>query len=265
MHPILFKIGPVEVRSYGVMLALSFIIGIYLAGRKAEKIGIDKKYIYDLSVYLMIGAILGARLTYVVLHLSDFYGNWLAVINPFHDGELVGIAGMNMLGGVIGAFLLAVIYIVKHNLKFLQIADLLTPYLALGTGITRIGCFLNGCCFGRPTECGCGIVFPEGSIPDYIFHNIPIHPTQLYSSLNGFFMFVVLLYIDKKKKIDGVTFLSWVILYSIFRFFIDFIRYYEDAMNLFYIGNTPITANQGICVLMIILGIAGIYYLRKNR
>ncbi len=247
MHPILFKLGPIDVRSYGFMLAVAFLVGILLGGRQAERIGIKPAVIYDLSIQLMLGAIIGARLFYVIFHWSDFSDNWLAIINPFQQGKLIGIEGMNMYGGVIVAMILGITYLYRHHQPVWKIADLLIPYLALGTAITRIGCFLNGCCFGVPTKCLTGVCFPENSLPDSIYPNLHIHPTQLYESVFSLLLFLFLMYINRIKKFNGLAFWLWILCYAIFRFLIEFIRYYEDAM---YLIQTPwkITMNQGIAL-----------------
>lgn len=254
MHPILFSLGPVDIRSYGFMLAIAFLTGILLGAHQAEKNGIKPNVIYDLSIYLMLGAIIGARLFYVVFHWSDFNHNLLAIINPIQEGKLIGIEGMNMYGGVILSMLTGIGYLYRHHLPVWKIADLLIPYLALGTAITRIGCFLNGCCFGNPTQWLTGIVFPEESLPAMIYPHAHLHPTQLYESIYSLLLFLILFRVNRSKKFDGFAFWLWILLYAIFRFFIEFIRYYEDAM---YLIRTPwqITMNQGIALLAFILSL----------
>ncbi len=264
MYPILFRIGPLEIRSYGFMLALSFLVGILLGSRRAEKYGIEAKFIYDLSVWLMLGAIIGARLFYVFFHLDEFAHNLTAIFNPFQDGHLVGIAGMNMYGGVIFAIAFGMIYMWKHQLPIWKISDILIPYLALGTAITRIGCFLNGCCFGNSTDCILGMNFPHDSIPGEIFHDHAIHPTQLYSSAFNFLLFPALIWIDKHKKVYGQTFWTWIVVYALFRFSIEFIRYYEDAMYLYRGESFDLTMNQGVAVLLAIFGIIMIVQFKKK-
>jgi len=262
MHPILLKLGFIEIRAYGALLALSFLIGFIFATRNAKKHDINPQNISDILLFIMIGAIAGARLFYVFFHWSDFQSNLLGIINPFENGQLVGIAGMNMYGGVIGAMILGFWYLIHKKLNIWKIADYMIPYLALGTAMTRIGCFLNGCCFGNPTECSLGMVFPKHSIPDTIFPGIHIHPTQLYSSLFNLIFFFVLLFIQKKKKFHGTTFFSWIIGYAIFRFLVEFIRYYEEAMILFKVGEIPITMNQIIAVILVIVAIVILFLMK---
>lgn len=254
MHPTLFKIGPLEIHSYGLLLAVSFLLGILLASHRAKKQGVNPDSIMDLSIVIVISAILGARFLYVIAHLGEFRGHWLDVINPFQSNGQVGIAGLTMLGGFIAALVFGMLYLYLKKLPALKIADILVPSLGLGIFITRIGCFLNGCCYGIPTDMPWGMVFPTECAAGYHFTGIPIHPAQLYSSFYGLVILVSLLLLERIKKFDGFLLYWFLILYGFSRLTVDFFRYYEDSMVLFNIGNSPISLNQGISFLMIIMG-----------
>ena len=260
MHPSLFKIGPIEIHSYGFSLAISFLVGIFFAMYRAKKQGVDPNKIMDLSVVIVISAILGARFLYVIFHLEEFTGHWADTINPFQSNGQVGIAGLTMLGGFIAALFSSLIYIKIKKLNVLKISDIMAPSMGLGILITRIGCFLNGCCYGVPTESSFGMIFSIESPAGYHFTNIPIHPAQLYSSLYGLIILVSLLLIEKIKKFDGLLLYCFLILYGISRFVVDIFRYYEDSMVIFNLGNNPISLNQGISFLMIISGAGFIAY-----
>ena len=260
MYPNLFKIGPLEIHSYGLMLAVSFLLGILFAMYRAKKQNVDPNKIMDLSVVIVISAILGARFLYVIFHLEEFRGHWLDVINPFQSNGQIGIAGLTMLGGFIAALFFGLLYMKMNKLPMLKISDIISPSLGLGIFVTRIGCFLNGCCYGTPTNVSWGMIFPPESAAGYHFTNIPIHPAQLYSSAYGLLIFLVLLFVERWKKFDGFLLYSFLILYGISRFTVDIFRYYEESMVLFTIGNTPISLNQGISLLMILGGITLIIY-----
>lgn len=260
MHPNLFKIGSVEIHSYGLMLAISFLLGIFLAMHRAKRRSIDPNNIMDLAVVIVISAILGARFLYVVFHLEEFRGHWLDTINPFQSGGQVGIAGLTMLGGFLAALLFSIIYLKWKKLPLLKIADVIAPALGIGIFFTRIGCFLNGCCYGTPTTARFGMIFSSESAAGYHFNNIPIHPTQLYSSFYGLVIFLTLLIIERWQKFDGFLLYCFLVLYGISRFIVDFYRYYEDSMIILSLGNVPISLNQGISVLMILSGVALISY-----
>jgi phosphatidylglycerol:prolipoprotein diacylglycerol transferase len=140
----------------------------------------------------------------------------------------------------------------------------MVPSLGLGIFITRIGCFLNGCCYGTPSNVSWAIIFPPESAAGYHFTNIPIHPAQIYSSLYGLFIFVIILFVERWKKYDGLLLYCFFILYGLSRFTVDLFRYYEESMVIFHIGNQPLSLNQGISFLMILFGIGLIVYKNKK-
>jgi len=255
VHPNLFKIGPLEIHSYGLMLAISFLLGILFAMHRAKKQNVEPDRIMDLSVVIVISAILGARFLYVIFHLEEFKGHWLDMINPFQSSGQIGIAGLTMLGGVLAALIFGILYMKLKKLPVLKITDIIAPSLGLGIFITRIGCFLNGCCYGTPTDSSFGMIFsPEGAA-GYHFPDIPIHPTQLYSSFYGLVIFVLLLVLERWKKFDGYLLYIFFILYGISRFVVDFYRYYEESMVVVHLGNLPISLNQVISILMFLTGV----------
>ena len=266
MHSILFKIGRFELHSYGVLLALAFLTGIYIGIKRGEKEGIDPNIIMNISMLIMISSLIGSRILYVIFHLSEFRGRYLDIINPFQSDGNIGIAGLTMLGGIIAAIITVFFYVMIKKIPFLKIADILSPSVAVGTGITRIGCFFNGCCYGEPTSMPWGMIFPPESPAGYHFYNVHIHPAQLYASLGGFVIFIILLSLVKYKRFDGFIFFCFLILYAIDRFIIDFFRYYEEAMVFFTIGNINISVNQGICIFLFVTGIIliMIYYRKKS-
>ncbi len=265
MHPDIFKIGPLEIHSYGLMLAISFFLGIVLAVYRAKREKVNPDRIMDLSVVIVISAILGSRLLYVIAHLEEFKGHWLDTINPFQSSGQIGIAGLTMLGGFLAALVFGMGYLWWKKLPALKIADIIVPSLGLGEFLTRIGCFLNGCCYGIPTDHSFGMIFPAECAAGYHFTNTPIHPTQLYSSFYGLFILIALLVLERWKKFDGFLLLCFFILYGISRFIVDMFRYYEDSMVLFRLGNLPISVNQGISIFMVLMGVLFIIYFSRKR
>ncbi len=266
MHPIIFKIGHFELRSYGLLLAISFLLGIWLSVRRARARNIDGEKIMDLSVVVILAAIIGARLLYVLFHLDEFAGHWTDTFNPFQSSGQVGIAGLTMLGGVVLAVISSLIYLKIQKLPVLKIADIVVPVFFLGEAITRIGCFLNGCCFGTPCEHGLFCVtFPPDSAAGSIFQNTPLHPAQLYSSFYALIVFVTLMLLDRKRHYDGFLFFLFFILYGIGRFVIDFFRYYESSMVIATISDVPISLNQLLSFCFILLGAGLLIYHRPQN
>jgi len=256
MHPVLFKLGPLEIRAYGLMLAIAFLLGIWLSVQRAKKKNVDPNQIMDVSVLIIISAIVGSRLLYVLFHLEEFRGHWLDTINPLQSNGQIGIAGLTMLGGVILSFITVLIYLRVKKLPFLVFADIILPLFALGEAITRLGCYLNGCCFGLPCEHGgfC-VTFPPDSPAGAMFGAVPLYPTQLYQSFYGLLMFGLKLLADKKFRYTGFQLHLFFILYGIGRFTIDFFRYYEESMIIGSIAGKAISLNQGISLVFILLGI----------
>ncbi len=263
MYPVLFKLGPLEIRSYGFMLAISFLLGIWLSVQRAKKKNVDPNQIMDVSVLIIISAIVGSRLMYVVFHLDEFRGHWLDAISPIQSNGQIGIAGLTMLGGVILSILTCWIYLWKKKLPFLAFADVILPMFALGEAITRLGCYLNGCCFGLPCEHGpfC-VIFPHDSPAGAFYSDVALYPTQLFQSFYGLIMFAVMLLAERKIRYTGFQLHLFFILYGIGRFTIDFFRYYEDSMVLLTIAGKGISQNQAISFIFILLGIGLVF---KNR
>ena len=242
MHPILIEIGPLKIYSYGFMLALSFWIGILLAARRAAKRGINPDRIYDMSIILILAAVIGSRTLYILTHRAD-YRSLIDVIALWQGGA-------TFYGGFILAVAGAAVYIRKRRLSFLAVADVCAPSMALGFFFTRIGCFLSGCCFGHPTRSIFGIVFPPQSPAGYYCPGLAVHPTQLYDSLYSLVMASALLLIDRRSPRTGFTFGMLCILYGAGRFTIDFYRFYEKSAMV----GRLMTVSQLMSLALIVIG-----------
>jgi phosphatidylglycerol:prolipoprotein diacylglycerol transferase len=244
MHPVLIDLGRLKIYSYGFMLSLSFLVGIILAARRAGRRGIDSEIIYDLSIILVLGAVIGSRGLYILTHRDNF-SNLVDIVAIWQGGA-------TYYGGLILAIAGAVVYLRIKKVPFFRVADITAPSIAAGVFLTRIGCFMSGCCFGNATSCPTGVVFPPGSPAGHYHAGVPIHPTQLYSSLYGLVIFLILMFIDRKDHFDGFLF-SWLcILYGAARFTVDFFRFYEDSA----IVAGGLTDNQVISIVLILFGAA---------
>jgi len=245
VHSILFKIGPITIYSYGVMLALSFGVGIYLARKRALSVGISSKIIMDLGVYVLISSIIGARFLYVITNLNEYKSHPLEVIFSRY--------GFVFYGGLILATIVGIWYLKRQKLSIWKIADVIAPSIAIGQAIGRIGCFLNGCCYGKTTTLPWGVRLPGRNPLDIT----PIHPTQLYSSVSDLIIFVILSCLWERRKIEGQVFLSYLILYSIARFIIEIYR--GDNPDIFL----HLTLSQ---IISIFIGLGAITIMvRKSR
>ena len=253
MHPILLKLGSLNLYTYGLMLFISFIVGIKLLEHRAKKFGVPSQKIVDLALWILVAVVLGSRLLYVIFHWSEFKDDLIGII-AFWRG---GLAGLMFYGGLVGAIIAGILYVRSQKLPLLKMLDAVTPAIVLGEFFTRIGCFFNGCCFGNPTNSPCGVVFPYNSPAGYTFQSVKIHPTQLYSSLAGLSLFFLTLWLEKRKLKTGVLFFLIMTLYSTYRFLIDFVRYYEDQGN-FWI-------NQSISIGLIILSVIMLFYVNRRK
>lgn len=243
MFPTLLKLGNMHVYSYGVMLFISFILGIALVERRAKRFGVEPKKITDLALWILIAVVVGSRLFYVAFHWSEFENDLIGII-AFWRG---GLAGLMFYGGFLGGILAGIIFVWRNKLPVRPLLDAIMPAILLGEGFTRIGCFLNGCCFGKPTSCFTGVVFPMTSPAGATYPQQTIHPTQLYSSAAGFLMFGVALLLERRKLKPGVLTGIMLVIYSLFRFGIDFVRHYENASNFW--------GNQIVALSLTVVGI----------
>lgn len=254
MYPILFKIGPIPIHSYGLTIAIAFVVGLWIAQKEAKRKGIDTKLISDFAIYAIIFGILGARLAYTLFFDFKYYLNHPLQILAVWQGGLV------LYGGILGGLGAGIWFVKRHRLSFLKFADTLTPSLILGQAIGRIGCFLNGDAYGIPTKLPLGITFPEGSLPDLRFGQVATHPTQIYELILNLVIFLILWKMREKKAFNGFLFLSYLILYSFIRFFMEFVR--GDTINLW--NNSFISVAQFISVAVIVTSLLLIPYLKKR-
>ncbi len=218
MHPILFQYKYVAVYSFGAMLAVAFLCAISLVSYRAKRVGLPAQQMVDFCLWLLIVALIGARGLYVLQNLS-YYQHHLVEIIKIQNGGLV------FYGGLLTGFPFALIYLCLKKWSFWQVADLIAPSFALAHMFGRVGCFLNGCCFGSLTNVGWGVQFPDGSPAATEFGPLHlVHPTQLYSSVSLLILCLFLLWFDKRKRFEGQTFLVYLIAYSILRFVLEFFR-----------------------------------------
>lgn len=244
MRPILFHIGSLPVFAWGFMFMIAVALATYLILRRARREGLNPDHLLDLIIFVIIGGIVGARLFYVIFYEPMTYINEPLRIFMLQQGGMVFHGGL--LGGVIGALLV----IRKHRLPVWQVADLMAPYLALGYGIVRIGCFLNGDSYGLPTDLPVGVVFPG-------VDDLPRHPTQLYASAAGFLMFGILLRLRDRRVFSGQLFVQFLFLYVTYRTLVEMLR-----DNLRVLG--PVTIAQLINAVILVIAFVLYRYL-KNR
>jgi phosphatidylglycerol:prolipoprotein diacylglycerol transferase len=263
MHPVLFRLGRFAIHPYGLLLAVSFLVGIVWALKRAQKRGLNKDHVMDLAIIVIVSSIFGSRFFYVVTHLSEFSGRWTDTFNPFQSTGEIGLSGLSMLGGVAFALVSIIVYGAKKKMPLLKFFDAAAPSLTFGLALTRIGCFLNGCCFGKQCDLPWGMVFPLDSPAGSTLPGLKLHPTQLYSSLFDWVLLAALVLLDRKKRFDGFLAAAFFIGYGLFRFSIDFVRFYEPSVQV-KVAGTAFTFNQIISLSLVLAG-AAIWLLKPKH
>jgi phosphatidylglycerol:prolipoprotein diacylglycerol transferase len=210
MHPILFQFGPFTLRSYGLMMAISFLLGIWLALKLNRRAGRPDEPLLDLSTVIMLGAVVGARALYVVVMWQDFKAAPLEIL-------MVWKGGLVYYGGLIGAASASYLWLRKKGLPIWAYGDAVAPGLALGQVTGRLGCYFNGCCYGRPDEAH-GLIFPA------LGDNVPHLPVMLYEAAFCLVLSTALYLFWPRRKFDGQVFWVYVAAYALWRFGIEFLR-----------------------------------------
>ncbi len=242
MHPILFEVGPVIVYSYGFMLMVAFLLSIFVAIREAKARAIAVESVYDLAFFILIGGLIGARLAFV------FY-NWpLFALNPW-EALAVWEGGLSFYGGLIGGLVAGLIFVYWKNLVLEDMFDIVGISLPLGISIGRVGCFLNGCCYGKPTHLPWGVFFPGVGYK--------AHPTQLYELFYTFLIFLIV-YFFRYRIGRGNVFLVFLLLYSFFRFLNEFLRVNPP----FILG---LSGSQVVSILVFVFSVIFLIYRLKGE
>ena len=254
MHPIIARFGPVTIYSYGLMIGIAFLSGIYVARLEAIRKGIKIDVVYDVVFYLVIGALIGARIYYLAFfEPAMFIKDPLSIFKIWQGG--IAIHGA-ILGGILAGLLFSKFH---HNISFFKLADLVAPSLILGQAVGRIGCFLNSCCFGIPSDLPWAVNFPEWSGPYIAYGGMAVHPTQLYEVMLNIIGFFILWSVRRRIKFDGGLFLVYLMMYNCYRIAISGLR----GDNL-YLWNTNLKIAPIISGLIFITAFV-IFIIKKRR
>ena len=225
IDPVFLRVGPLQLRWYGLMYMLSFVIGYFVLRRLAKfrKLDMSNDDLYDLLFYLILGVMIGGRLGYVMFYdLGSYIRDPLSILAIWQGG-------MSFHGGFIGVVLGTVWISRKKHWNFWEVADLVSVAVPIGLGLGRIGNFINGELFGRPSNVPWAMVFPEGGA-------VARHPSQLYEAfLEGLVLFLVLRWLYRKDFYHGTVFWCLVAFYGLFRFLVEFVRE-PDAQIGFDLG-----------------------------
>lgn len=249
-------IGPLTLHTYGVLLAIAFLAGLFVAGREAKRSGLESARITDMAVFLLIGGLLGAKLMLLAVDWS-YYSQ-----NPREMFSLLQSGGV-FYGGLLGALPVAWWYARRYGLPGWWTADVLAPGVILGQAIGRLGCFAAGCCHGRPATVPWAVTFKDTYAERAVgtpLHT-PLHPTQLYESAMALVIFAVILWVARRKRFHGQVVLAYVLLYAVGRFVIEYFR--GDASRGVVFG--VLSTSQLLAIVMVIAALLMIPYLLKKQ
>jgi len=247
MHPILVDLGRIKVYSWGFMLALAVLIAVMGIARMFRQEGYNQDHALDIVVILVLTGLLGSRVAYITLfQWQEFLINPWIIFFGWNSG---GFSGLVWYGGFTASVLTGWMYIKAKGYNFGKIADIFAPWLALSYSLVRIGCFLNGCCYGKASDAACTVVFP------YV-DGLSRYPTQLYSAGINLLLFVLLLWYYPRRRFTGEVFVLYLLGYSVYRFVIEFWR-----ENWAFVG--PFSVSQFYS--LIIFGLAVIAYIGLRK
>src|SRR6266852_9967908 len=255
MYPRLFELGPITVYTYGVLLAAAYLFGLKLAMVRAKNRGLDANRVLDLGIYIIISALVGAKLLLLITDFKAFTANPRELLTLARSGGV-------FYGGLILAVAVALIYIRKIGLPLWTTCDVFAPGIALGHVVGRFGCLFAGCCYGKPTTMPWGITFTDPFAAANVGTPLdrPLHPTQLYEASAETLILIILLATESRgRRFAGRTFWLYMLLYAISRFIVEIFR--GDPR-----GNVGIfSTSQFISVLLAPLAIAMLVYLSRAR
>jgi phosphatidylglycerol:prolipoprotein diacylglycerol transferase len=258
MYPELFRIGSFPINTYGVFLAIAFLSAILITVKLAERDGLPRERIYDLSLWMLLASLVGSKIL-------------MLFTEPEYRENPLGLLSLDFLrsggvfyGGLVGAVIAGYLLMRRYHLPWWKTADACAPGIAIGSFFGRQGCFAAGCCWGKPTSLPWGVQFSELG---HEITGVPIdqhlHPTQLYESFAMLLVFFGLLWLHKRKRFDGQVILVYALLYASIRFAIEFVR---DDPRGDILGLTTLTGLSTSQMISLVIGVlALILLIARNR
>ena len=253
MYPRLFELGPITVYTYGVLLAAAYLLGLKLAMTRAKSRGLDDARVLDLGIYIIISALIGAKLLLLITDFRAFTANPRELLTLARSGGV-------FYGGLILAVTVALVYIRKAGLPLWTTTDVFAPGIALGHVVGRFGCLFAGCCYGKEAHVPWAITFTDPFAASNVGTplGVPLHPTQLYEAGAELLILGILLVTERKgRSFPGRTFWLYMLLYAISRFIIEFYRGDErGTVGMF-------STSQFISILLAPLAVVMLVYLSR--
>ena len=248
MYPQLFHIGRFFLPTYGFLVSLGVLIGLWISVRNSERLGIDGDKAWNFGILVVLSGIIGAKVLYIINEWSTYKD---------HPGDIFSLATLQaggvFSGGLLAAFVVAAWYVWRHHLPPLGTCDAFSPGLALGHSIGRLGCFAAGCCYGKPTHHWWGVTFtnPLANAITGTPLGHPLEPTQLFESAVELANFIFLMWLLKRRTFEGQIFGAFMFIYGVARFFLEFLR--DDPGRGSVFGGT-MTGTQLIAIGLVIAG-----------
>lgn len=258
MHPEIASWGVIHVRSYGLLLAAAFLVGTWLALRESRRRGLDPDKVINVVLVALVAGVLGARMLYVLEHVGEFRREWGSVLALWQGG-------LTLYGGVVAGTFAGLVAARRQRLPMWVVADALTPAMAIGMMFGRVGCFLNGCCYGRPTDLPWGVHFPPDSFAGLEFGNAAVHPSQLYFALAGLALFGITMALRRRLTTPGHLFWLFILLFALTRIPLDFTRAYEPGSELLQVGEVGILESQLTSVALALFAALMMVRLSRER
>jgi phosphatidylglycerol:prolipoprotein diacylglycerol transferase len=234
MHSTALKLGSLTLHWYGVLVAVGFLTGLWTASRRAPRAGLRGDAVADLGPWLIVGALVGSRVLYVITYWNTLFDDPLIPGAPWTEVFMIHRGGLVYYGGLIGAALAYVIVVRWKQLPLWRLADVLSPSIALGCVFGRLGCLMNGCCYGRPCDLPWAIRFPADSLAwrqhralglaDEHGLSAPVHPTQIYDALFNLALYAGLAWLFRRRKFDGQVFTAYLMGYAALRSVVELFR-----------------------------------------
>lgn len=251
MHPEAFKVFGFPIYWYGIFAAIGFLTAFGSATKRAARENLPKEAITNLAPWIIFGAIIGARLLYVITFWREEFAD-----KPLYHIITIGRSGLVFYGGLIGSSLGTIIYCWKNKLPLWKVADVMAPSVALGHAFGRIGCLMTGCCYGRTCVAPWAIHFPE----THATHGVGVHPVQIYESALNFSFFALLMLFYRRKKFDGQIFCIYLVGYAILRAFTESFRGDYDIAP-----GAGLTPGQSTGIIILAIGGALWMWLSQRR
>ncbi len=249
--------GPLTLHTYGFLLAVAFLVGLFVVSSQAKKAGMDHTRVTDMAVWLLIAGLVGAKVLLVIVDWRFYLRNSRELWSIFQSGGV-------FYGGLLGGIAVAGFYVWRYKLPGWATADVLAPGVVIGQAIGRLGCFAAGCCFGKPASVPWAVTFTDVYAARQVGTpmDTALHPTQIYESLACFLIFSFLIWLAPRKSFHGQIILSYAVLYSCFRFTVEFFRGDPDRGSVF---GGMLSTSQLIAIVLVLCAALVFPYLRRTH